>query len=156
MAQIEYQDEKLIIFRVENEEYAVSIKYVGSIERIEKITRVPGSPSFVKGVINLRGVITPVIDIKERFHQRETEFTEQTRIIIIHIEDMTVGFIVDEANDVVDVNSSLIEAAPEVIGAKEAKYIAGVIKLEERLLVLLELAEVLQGEEISELKSFEG
>src|SRR5690625_4424194 len=100
MAQIEYQDEKLIIFRVENEEYAVSIKYVGSIERIEKITRVPGSPSFVKGVINLRGVITPVIDIKERFHQRETEFTEQTRIIIIHIEDMTVGFIVDEANDV--------------------------------------------------------
>src|SRR5690625_1538931 len=92
MTEVNGQDIKLIIFRIEEEEYAVSIQNVGSIEKIEAITRVPGTADFVKGVINLRGVITPVIDLKQRFHHKETIVTEQSRIIIIHVDDITVGF----------------------------------------------------------------
>ena len=156
MTEVNGQDKKLIIFRIEEEEYAVSIQNVGSIEKIEAITRVPGAADFVKGVINLRGVITPVIDLKQRFHQRETIFTEQSRIIIIHVDDITVGFIVDEANDVIDVNDELIEEAPEVVGSHNIEYISGVVKLDNRLLILLELTEVLQKQELTELRNMEG
>jgi len=156
MEEVNVQDKKLIIFRIEEEEYAVSIQNVGSIEKIEAITRVPGTADFVKGVINLRGVITPVIDLKQRFHQKETTFTELSRIIIIHIDDITVGFIVDEANDVIDVNADLIEEPPEVVGSHDIEYISGVIKLDSRLLILLELTEVLQQKELTELRSMEG
>ena len=71
-------ENKLIVFQLENEEYALSVQHVGSIERLLPITRVPSTPPFVKGVINLRGVVTPVIDLKKRFHGVDTEFTNQT------------------------------------------------------------------------------
>lgn len=149
-------ENKLIVFRLENEEYALSVQNVGSIERLLPITRVPSTPPFVKGVINLRGVVTPVIDLKRRFHQIDTEFTNQTRIIIINIEDITVGIIVDSANDVVDIDESQIEPPPEVVGMVEVDYITGVVKLDNRLLILLDLEKILSKEELSELKSMEG
>lgn len=149
-------ENKLIVFRLENEEYALSVQNVGSIERLLPITRVPSTPPFVKGVINLRGVVTPVIDLKRRFHQVDTEFTSQTRIIIINIEDITVGIIVDSANDVVDIDESQIEPPPEVVGMVEVDYITGVVKLDNRLLILLDLEKILSKEELSELKSMEG
>lgn len=149
-------ENKLIVFRLENEEYALSVQNVGSIERLLPITRVPSTPPFVKGVINLRGVVTPVIDLKRRFHQVDTEFTNQTRIIIINIEDITVGIIVDSANDVVDIDESQIEPPPEVVGMVEVDYITGVVKLDNRLLILLDLEKILSKEELSELKSMEG
>lgn len=146
---------KLIIFRLEGEEFAVSVQAVGSIEKIEAITRVPGTPSFVKGVINLRGVVTPVIDLKERFHQKTTEFTDQSRIIIVTINDMSIGLIVEAANDVLDIDSSMIEPPPEVVGSAVVEYISGVVKVDNRLLILLDLEKVLSSEEKSELKAME-
>lgn len=149
-------ENKLIVFRLENEEYALSVQNVGSIERILPITRVPSTPPFVKGVINLRGVVTPVIDLKRRFHEEDTEFTNQTRIIIINYEDITVGIIVDSANDVVDIDESQIEPPPEVVGMVEVDYITGVVKLNNRLLILLDLEKILSKEELSEIKTMEG
>lgn len=149
-------ENKLIVFRLGQEEYALSVQNVGSIERILPITRVPSTPSFVKGVINLRGVVTPVIDLKRRFHNEGTEFTNQTRIIIINFEDITVGIIVDSANDVVDIDESQIEPPPEVVGMVEVDYITGVVKLDNRLLILLDLEKILSKEEWSEIKSMEG
>ncbi len=149
-------ENKLIVFRLGQEEYALSVQNVGSIERILPITRVPSTPSFVKGVINLRGVVTPVIDLKRRFHNEGTEFTNQTRIIIINFEDITVGIIVDSANDVVDIDESQIEPPPEVVGMVEVDYITGVVKLDNRLLILLDLEKILSKEEWSEIKAMEG
>lgn len=149
-------ENKLIVFRLENEEYALSVQNVGSIERILPITRVPSTPPFVKGVINLRGVVTPVIDLKRRFHEEDTEFTNQTRIIIINYKDITVGIIVDSANDVVDIDESQIEPPPEVVGMVEVDYITGVVKLNNRLLILLDLEKILSKEELSEIKTMEG
>ncbi|WP_205601337.1 chemotaxis protein CheW [Virgibacillus sp. YIM 98842] len=149
-------DIKVIVFQLEKEEYAVSVQQVGSIERIQPITRVPQTETFVKGVINLRGVITPVIDIRLRFGLEEKEYTESSRIIIVHLDDMEVGLIVDSANDVIDIAKNAIEPAPEIIGTVDTDYIEGVAKVEDRLLILLNLQKVLTPEEINDLSTAEG
>src|SRR5699024_6628776 len=132
------------------------VESVGSIERILPITRVPGTPRFVKGVINLRGVVTPVIDLKEKFKGKASEFDEQTRIIIVHINDIRIGFIVDSANDVIDISKDQIEPSPETIGQKATDFIEGVVKMDKRLFILLDLDKVIFKEELEELKVLEG
>lgn len=135
-------DEKLIIFELKGKEYAISVHQVMSIEKKMHITRIPNIAPFVKGVINLRGVVTPIIDLRLRFDLDEIKYTESTRIIIIMLDDMEVGIIVDSANDVVDVDTSKYEAAPETIGGNEVDYIKGVVKLDKRLLILVDLEKV--------------
>ncbi|WP_199794684.1 chemotaxis protein CheW [Lentibacillus sp. Marseille-P4043] len=149
-------DHKVIVFQLKDEEYAVSVQQVGSIERIEPITRVPQTADFVKGVINMRGVVTPIIDLRKRFGIEETEFSDSTRIIIVYMDDIEVGLIVDAANDVIDIPESAIEPAPEVVGSVDVDYIQGVAKLENRLLILLDLQKVLSKNEMNELKTVEG
>lgn len=147
---------KVIVFQIGNEEYAVPVDLVGSIERLQSITRVPGTENFVKGIINLRGVVIPVIDLRLRFGMDEASHTESTRIIIIHLDQVEVGLIVDVANDVIDLHEDIIESAPEVVGTVDVDYILGVAKLEKRLLILLDLQKVLSTEEIDQLQSLEG
>jgi len=146
---------KVIVFQLANEEYAVPVEQVGSIERITSITRVPQAKSFVKGVMNLRGVITPLIDLRNRFDMEEQEFTNASRIIIVQIEEIEVGLIVDSANDVLDIPINSIEPPPEVIGTIDVDYIEGVAKVEDRLLILLNLQKVLLEEDIEDLKRME-
>ncbi|MGM8211732.1 chemotaxis protein CheW [Virgibacillus sp. W0430] len=150
------QDKKVIVFQLKDEEYAVSVEQVGSIERIEPITRVPQTANFVKGVINLRGVVTPIIDLRIRFGLEESSYNELSRIIIVYLDDMEVGLIVDEANDVIDIPVNVIEPAPEVVGTVNVDYIEGVAKLDNRLLILLDLQKVLSKDEIKELKTVDG
>ncbi|WP_042144796.1 chemotaxis protein CheW [Paucisalibacillus sp. EB02] len=149
-------EKKVIVFQLKDEEFAVSVQQIGSIERIQTITRVPNTAKFVKGVINLRGVVTPIIDLRSRLGIEETDYNESTRIIIVYLEDMEVGLIVDAANDVIDIPTDIIEPAPEVIGVVNQDYIEGVAKLENRLLILLDLRKILTTEEITELKTVEG
>ncbi|MCP1426143.1 purine-binding chemotaxis protein CheW [Paenibacillus xylanexedens] len=148
---------KVIVFKLGSEEYGIEVDKVQTIERMMPITRVPKTLSFVKGVINLRGVVIPVIDLRGRFSLPETEYTDQTRIVIVGVEDMQVGFIVDSANDVIDIKSSAIDSPPEVVGGVKARYLRGVAKLEDsRLLIMLNLNEVLNKSEIVQLESVEG
>jgi purine-binding chemotaxis protein CheW len=135
---------KVIAFQLKDEEYAIPVQYVRSIEKIQHITRVPRTAHYVKGVINLRGVVTPIIDLRERFGFPSVPYSEQTRIIIVSIGDIEVGFIVDAANDVLDIPVSSIEPPPEAIGAVETDYIHGVAKVGKRLLILLNLEKVLE------------
>ncbi|MBB6282182.1 chemotaxis protein CheW [Geobacillus subterraneus] len=136
-------DWKVIAFRLKEEEYALPVQHVRSIEKMQPITRVPGTARYVKGVINLRGVVTPIIDLRERFGFAPEPYGEQTRMIIVTLGDVEVGLIVDAANDVLDIPGASIEPPPEAIGAVEAAYIYGVAKMERRLLILLDLAKVL-------------
>ncbi len=149
-------DLKVIVFQLKEEEYGVPVQQVLSIERMQHITRVPSTPEFVKGVINLRGVVTPIIDLRSRFDLEETEYGDSTRIIIVTVGEMEVGLIVDAANDVIDIDEGRLEPPPQVIGAVEAEYLKGVAKLEKRLLVILNLDKVLNDEEVDELKTIEG
>ncbi|WP_028986585.1 chemotaxis protein CheW [Thermicanus aegyptius] len=146
---------KAIVFRLQNEEYGVDVQQVRSIERLEHITRVPNAPDFVKGVINLRGVVTPVIDLRKRFGLPLTSYTDQTRIIIVRIDEIEVGLIVDAANDVIDIPEEMIEAPPEIVGGVGAEYLRGVAKIGTRLLILLNLEKVLLMNEVEQLEQFE-
>lgn len=147
--------QKVIVFQLNEEEYAVPVEQVSFIERMEPITRVPRVATFVKGVINLRGIVTPIIDLRNRFGMPEASHTETTRIIIIHLEEVEVGLIVDAANDVIDIPVNIIEPAPEVIGAMNVDYIEGVAKLDDRLLLLLNIQKVLTPEDINDIKKVE-
>jgi purine-binding chemotaxis protein CheW len=148
---------KVIVFKLGEEEYGIEVDRVQTIERMMPITRVPKTLAFVKGVINLRGVVIPVIDLRGRFGIAEAENTDQTRIIIVAANDLEVGFIVDSANDVIDLNTDIIDTPPDVVGGIKAKYLQGVARVsEQRLLVMLNLSEVLNRNEIIQLESLEG
>lgn len=146
---------KVIVFALANEEYGIEVEKVKTIERMMPLTRVPKTFNFVKGVINLRGVVVPVIDLRGRFGLPESEFTDNSRIVIVSVGEMEVGMIVDSANDVIDVDSDLIQDPPEIVGGIRAKYLRGVAKVGERLLVLLNLKEVLSKSEIIKLEELE-
>lgn len=133
---------KVIAFQLMDKEYAFPVHQVQGIEKLIHITRVPGTVPFIKGVINLRGVVTPIIDLRKRFSLPEKEYDEQTRIIIAASDDIEVGLVVDSANDVLDIPKNIIEPQPDIVGAVEAEYITGVAKLEKRLLILLNLERV--------------
>ncbi|MBY0120673.1 chemotaxis protein CheW [Bacillus sp. S/N-304-OC-R1] len=149
-------DIKLIVFQLMNKEYAIPVNQVRAIEKIEHITRVPGTERFIKGVFNLRGVITPIIDLRSRFGLQEVEYSDSTRVIIAGLNDLEVGFIVDLANDVIDIPVDSIEPPPEVVGVTEAEYINGVAKIGNRLLILIDLEKILNTEERLRLLGNEG
>ncbi|MFD2925545.1 chemotaxis protein CheW [Halobacillus naozhouensis] len=146
---------KVIVFQIKDEEYAVPVHQAGSIERVMPITRVPKTASFVEGVINLRGVVTPIIDLRKRFGLEGSKLDDTTRIIIVSMEEMDVGLIVDGANDVLDIAEEDIQPPPEVVGMVKEEYIRGVINSNQRLLILLNLENVLSQDEVKELHEVE-
>ncbi|MDP1417987.1 chemotaxis protein CheW [Peribacillus simplex] len=140
------EDMKVIVFQIKDKEYAIPVDKVNGIEKLLHITRVPKAVKFVKGVINLRGVITPIIDLRVRFGFEEVDYDESTRIIIVILDDMEVGLIVDSANDVLDIPVESIEPQPEVVGHLASEYISGVAKIEKRLFVLINLEKAISLE----------
>jgi purine-binding chemotaxis protein CheW len=134
---------KIIVFQLKEKEYAIPVEQVRSIEKIQHITRVPGTASYIKGVINLRGVVTPIVDLRNRFGLGEADYLDHTRIIIAVLDELDVGLIVDAANDVIDISKDSIEPPPEMVSGTEAEYIKGVVKVGKRLLILLDLEKVL-------------
>ncbi|MEJ9231103.1 chemotaxis protein CheW [Peribacillus butanolivorans] len=140
------EDMKVIVFQIKDKEYAIPVDKVSGIEKLLHITRVPKAVQLVKGVINLRGVITPIIDLRVRFGLEELEYNDSTRIIVVILDDMEVGLIVDSANDVLDIPVDSIEPQPEVVGHSASEYISGVAKIEKRLLVLINLEKALSLE----------
>jgi len=147
---------KVIVFALNHEEYGIEVDKVQTIERLSPITRVPKTPAFIKGVINLRGAVVPVIDLRGRFNLVETEMNENSRIIVVAVNDIEVGFIVDSANDVIDIDTDQIDSPPEIVGGIRAKYLHGIAKLGEgRLLIMLNLNEVLNKQEIIQLEELE-
>lgn len=138
-------EKKIIIFRLGEEEFGIPVELVKSIEKVQSITRVPGTASYITGVLNLRGVITPVIDLRERFELGSYEPTEFTRMIVVSIHDTEAGLIADAANDVIDIRAEQIEPSPEVAGIIKTDYISGVVKVDKRLIIMLDLEEVLHS-----------
>nr|WP_084380258.1 chemotaxis protein CheW [Sutcliffiella cohnii] len=145
MAQV---GEKLIAFELNNEQYVIPVNQVKSIEKVLPITRVPNALPYVKGVVNLRGVITPIIDFRTRFNIEEKEYTNTTRILITIFDDIEAGFIVDAANDVIDILEENIEHPSSVVGSVDLEYIKGVINFNNSLYVYLDLEQILKKDEI--------
>ncbi|MBP3039485.1 purine-binding chemotaxis protein CheW, partial [Bacillaceae bacterium Marseille-Q3522] len=116
---------KLIVFQLQAKEYAIPVEYVRGIEKVGHITRIPGVSPYMKGVINLRGVITPIIDLRIRFGLEEKKHSETTRIIIISLNEHEIGLIADTADDVIDISPEQIEPAPDVVGIEKTVFIKG-------------------------------
>jgi purine-binding chemotaxis protein CheW len=141
---------QLVIFQLGGEEFGVEIMQVQEIIRMPDITRIPQSPEYVEGVINLRGKIIVVINLDNRFELHSKERDDDSRIVIVEVGDNVVGMIVDSVSEVLRLSTSNVEPAPEIISAKiKADYLKGVGKLDDRLLILLDLERVLSDEEMS-------
>ncbi len=142
---------QFVVFKLGNEEYGVPITQVKEINRLTTTTKVPRSPAFVEGIINLRGQIIPIIDMKKRFDLPLTEYTGEARIIVIQVGDHTFGVEVDSVSEVLRINSGNIEPAPHIVCSIDARYITGVAKVGDRLLILLDLDKLLSDEEKAQL-----
>ena len=140
----------LVTFRLGSGEYAIDIMQAKEIIKMEKITLIPNAPDFVEGVINLRGNIIPIIDLKKRFNLEETEGDKNTGIIIVKIEDVDMGIIIDSISKVVSISNSDIQPPPPMLSGIGQKYIKGVGKLEDKLLVVLDLEKLFTTEEEEE------
>jgi purine-binding chemotaxis protein CheW len=135
-------DIKMIVFQLKDKEYAIPVQQVRAIEKVLHITRVPRTAPFIKGVINLRGIVIPIIDLQNRLSIGEIEVTANTRIIIVSMDGIEVGLMVDGANDVIDISTEWIEPQPEVVDTVKAEFISSVAKLEKRLIIIMNLEKI--------------
>ena len=144
------REEQLVAFQLSGQAYGVDIASVFEIIRISAITRVPRTPHFVEGVINLRGKIIPVIDLCKRFNLPQSEKTNASRIIIVEVEGNTIGMVVDGVSEVLSIPVDSIEPPPPMIHGIDAAYLRGISIIEGILTILLDLEKVLYGVDNSE------
>lgn len=135
---------QLVVFNLGMEEFGVNIMQVQEIIRMPEITRIPRSPDYVKGVINLRGKIIVVMDLDKRFGMSQKDMTDESRVVVVDIKGTVIGLVVDSVSEVIRLQGSNIDQTPEIITQKiNAEYLKGVGKLEDRLLILLDLENIL-------------
>ena len=134
---------QLVSFKIGSEEYGIDILKVQEINRMPEITKVPQAPHFVDGVINLRGKVIPIINTRRKFALEEKEHDKDTRIVVVDIKGEVIGLIVDSVNEVLRIPTSIVEPPPNVTIDSGADYITGVARLEDRLLILLDLGKLI-------------
>ncbi len=139
---------QLVSFNLDREEYGVYVLKVREIIRMSNVTRVPNTPYYVEGVINLRGKVIPIISLRKKFSLSEKENDKQTRIIVMDVDGELMGFIVDSVSEVIRVSAGEIQPPPSVVnGGVDQEYLSGVINRADRLLVLLDLERVFSQSE---------
>jgi purine-binding chemotaxis protein CheW len=134
---------QLVVFQLGAEFYGVEIARVHEIIRLQTVTRVPRAPVFVEGVINLRGKVIPVVDLRRRFGLPMADHTRASRIVVVEIGDQVVGVVVDGVSEVLRVNGATVEPPSPVVAGIDSEYIHGIAKLDDRLVILLDLDRVL-------------
>ena len=144
---------QLVTFSIGEEEFGVNILKVQEIIRTMEITKVPRAPEFVEGVINLRGKVIPIIDLRRRFGLAPKAHDKNTRIIVIEINTVIVGFVVDAVSEVLRIPASTVEPPPPVVAGVESDYISGVGQLQDRLLIMLDLDKLLSSEDMEMLSA---
>jgi purine-binding chemotaxis protein CheW len=145
-------EQQLVVFDLANESYGINIALVESIIKMQAITQLPQIPAYLRGVTNLRGSILPVIDLRVHFALETKEDTLQTRIIIVATGNTKAGMVVDGVSEVLRVSDELIEPLPPMINSVSSDFLKGIVRLESRLIILLELGKVLNLNEQQELE----
>ncbi|MEI3599400.1 MULTISPECIES: chemotaxis protein CheW [unclassified Oceanobacillus] len=146
------ESRKYILFTLHGQAYAVDAQYVISIERLQQITEIPQTKEFIRGVTEIRDETTAIIDLRIALSLTTTENTNDTRILVVTLEGMQIGLIVDAVTEVLDINSNNIEDAPSIISGVQAAYLEGVAKVNEQLILLLDIAKMLDMEDKEGLK----
>jgi len=145
------EEMQLVVFSLGREEFAVEVTQVREIMRMEEITRMPKSPHFVEGIINLRGQIIAVVELAKRLNLEGGERDSDTRIIVVEAEDIKVGMIVDSVSEVLRVDAEEVEPSPTLATDISSAFLEGVVKKDNRLIILLDLTKVLSLEEMASL-----
>lgn len=149
-------ESQYVVFKLDKGEFGIDIMNVKAIGPYEESISIPNTPDFIEGVVNYRGNVIPIVNLKKRFLLGELEITKDTRIIVISLDEKEIGFIVDEASETVRLNHDQIDPAPSFISGVDKKYITGVGKLDEkRLLILIDLKRILSHDEVEEIKSLD-
>ena len=134
---------QLVSFNIDQEEFGVDILKVREINKMMQITKVPNSPAYVEGIINLRGKVIPVINLRTKLELSKKEYDKNTRIVVIEVNNMTIGFIVDSVSEVLRIPANITEATPEIINGMNTDFIKSVAKLENRILILIDLEKLI-------------
>ncbi len=143
----ESSTKQFVGFRFGAEDYAIPITMIQEIIVMKPITRMPGVPEFIEGLINLRGSVIPVVNFRKLLGMQAKDLDDDTRIIIVNFEDRTLGYIVDEVTEVMRISSEDIQPTPAAIASASKRHIAGLAKLEDRILIILDIERLLSPEE---------
>ena len=146
---------QLIRFTVGKEEYGMDLLRVKEVIRVRQITWLPKAPSFVKGIINLRGEVIPIVDLREKFGLASAAETEQTRVIVVEVGGRPIGMTVDAASQVVRIPTDQIDPPPPVLGGFSQAYITGVGRLDDELVILLNAEAIFSADEQNALSAIE-
>ncbi len=142
------QKDKFLTFRIGNEDFGIEISYVIEIVGIQQITEVPDMPDFLKGVINLRGRVIPVMDVRVRFHMQSREFDDRTCVVVVNLGETAVGLIVDTVNEVLSIPASEIAPPPRVSRGEGSRFVRGMGKVGNAVKILLDLKKLLNDSEM--------
>ena len=143
---------ELVSFKLGHEEFGVEIRKVREINRMLDVTRIPNSPAYMEGVVNLRGKVIPVINLRRRFGMEEKAHDKDVRVVVVELGGKVLGFVVDSVSQVLRIPRSVTEPPPSLMGGVGAEYITAVGKLEDRLLILLDLEKIFSSAEQKELR----
>jgi purine-binding chemotaxis protein CheW len=144
---------QLVVFSIGNEFYGVDVDAVESIIKMQEITRLPHAPEFVEGITNLRGAVVPILDLRKRFGLEASEATRDTRIMIVNMNSTNVGMVVDSVTQVVRISAESIDPPPQMAMTVNSAFIKGIAKLDEMLIILLDLKKVLTVDEYERLSA---
>jgi purine-binding chemotaxis protein CheW len=154
-ADVAEHETQVVTFLLGREEYAIEILQVQEIVMMTEITRMPKAPHFIEGIVNLRGQMIPIIDMRKRLELAEAVNNQDTRIIILNVSDETVGMIVDGVREVLRIPDTAISPPPKMIRGISAEYLRGIGRLGERLLIMLDLDKIFSAEETSALRQMD-
>ncbi|MCD6527039.1 MAG: purine-binding chemotaxis protein CheW [Desulfuromonas sp.] len=146
------QEGKYLTFHMADEDYGIEIRYVTEIIGIQRITEVPDMPCFIKGVINLRGKVIPVMDVRARFNLPPRDYDERTCIIVVQMNATSVGLVVDKVNEVADIQPENIEPPPRSIAGGSSDYIEGMGKMGDRVKILLNVGKLLYDSDLDQIE----
>ena len=140
---------QLVGFRLDNEDYAIAITKIQEIILMKPVTRIPQVPEFIEGLINLRGSVIPIVNLRKRFALPPRELDDETRIIVVNVHDKTVGCIVDAVTQVMRINRDQVQPPPLGVLAVNQQYLAGLAKLDDRLMIILDIDKLFEAEELA-------
>lgn len=136
-----------VVFKIDKEEYGLDIMSVNGIEKYQEVVKIPNSPEYVDGIINLRGEVLPVFSLRKKFKLEDKEYDDKTKIIVAYTNNMKIGFVVDMVIEIINIDEDSIEATPKILTGIDRRYIKSVAKVEDRMIILLDIELIVSDEE---------
>ncbi len=141
-----------VIFSLDQEEYGLDIMKVNGIEKYQYLVKIPNTPKYIEGMINLRGDVLPIYSLRKKFNLEEKPVDEDTKIIVVNTHDMMIGFVVDSVSEILHINENAIEPAPKIVTGIHRRYITRIAKVEKRMIILIDIDLIVSDEEKIELE----